>query len=82
MEAVDGMVTSASGLTVISDATTSPLASPEPCPTEPEVTYSREFLIGVLLAISSSAFIGTSFIVKKKGLLRFDNSSETRELYH
>ena len=36
-----------------------------------DVTYSKEFLIGLLLAISSSAFIGTSFIVKKKGLLRY-----------
>ena len=29
-----------------------------------------EFLIGLGLAISSSIFIGTSYIVKKKGLLR------------
>jgi drug/metabolite transporter (DMT)-like permease len=65
-------------MTAISDATTSPLASPEPCPTEPEVTYSREFLIGVLLATSSSAFIGTSFIVKKKGLLRVARNSVSR----
>ena len=34
------------------------------------VHYSKEFVVGVVLAVSSSAFIGTSFIVKKKGLLR------------
>ena len=34
------------------------------------VNYSKEFMVGVVLAVSSSAFIGTSFIVKKKGLLR------------
>lgn len=38
----------------------------------------RDFLIGLILAISSSAFIGTSFIVKKKGLLRVSRSSSYR----
>ncbi|KAG5674704.1 hypothetical protein PVAND_004656 [Polypedilum vanderplanki] len=31
---------------------------------------TREFYVGLLLAISSSFFIGASFIIKKKGLLR------------
>lgn len=46
------------------------LEAMDPCPTHPAVNYSRDFLIGVFLAVGSSAFIGTSFIVKKKGLLR------------
>ena len=35
-------------------------------------------LIGVLLAISSSGFIGASFIIKKKGLLKVARNSELR----
>ena len=31
---------------------------------------SNQFTIGVLLAIASSLFIGTSFILKKKGLIK------------
>lgn len=36
------------------------------------------FYTGLILAISSSAFIGTSFIVKKKGLLRINSKGQTR----
>ncbi len=39
---------------------------------------SKEFIIGLTLAISSSLFIGSSFIIKKKGLLRVARSSSTR----
>ena len=39
---------------------------------------NTNFWIGVTLAISSSAFIGASFIVKKKGLLRVGRSSDGR----
>lgn len=39
---------------------------------------SKEFIIGLTLAISSSAFIGSSFIIKKKGLLRVARSSSSR----
>lgn len=39
---------------------------------------NRDFYIGLTLAISSSAFIGTSFIVKKKGLLRVSRTSSSR----
>ena len=39
---------------------------------------NKDFYIGLALAISSSAFIGTSFIVKKKGLLRVSRSSSSR----
>lgn len=34
-----------------------------------------QFTIGLILAISSSLFIGSSFIVKKKGLLRLGGAS-------
>ncbi|XP_020913974.1 magnesium transporter NIPA2 [Exaiptasia diaphana] len=37
---------------------------------DPNAASSRDFYTGLGLAISSSLFIGTSFIVKKKGLLR------------
>ena len=36
------------------------------------------FYTGLALAISSSVFIGTSFIVKKKGLLKVASSSGMR----
>ncbi|XP_022788261.1 magnesium transporter NIPA2-like [Stylophora pistillata] len=39
---------------------------------------NRDFYTGLGLAISSSVFIGTSFIIKKKGLLKVTNSSGTR----
>lgn len=39
---------------------------------------SKDFYIGLALAVSSSIFIGTSFIVKKKGLLRVSRSSSSR----
>lgn len=39
---------------------------------------TRDFYIGLTLAVSSSVFIGTSFIVKKKGLLRVARTSTTR----
>lgn len=38
----------------------------------------RDFYIGLTLAISSSVFIGTSFIIKKKGLLRVSRLSTSR----
>ena len=44
----------------------------------PASQYSRDFYIGLALAISSSLFIGTSFIVKKKGLLRVSRTSTSR----
>lgn len=45
--------------------------------TEMEV-YRKEFYIGLSLAVSSSVFIGASFILKKKGLLRLANKGSTR----
>ena len=36
------------------------------------VENDTDFIIGLSLAISSSIFIGTSFIFKKKGLLRLE----------
>ena len=33
---------------------------------------TKDFYIGLALAISSSLFIGSSFIVKKKGLLKLN----------
>ncbi|CAB4018729.1 Magnesium transporter NIPA2, partial [Paramuricea clavata] len=38
----------------------------------------RDFYTGLGLAISSSVFIGSSFIIKKKGLLRVSQSSGVR----
>lgn len=38
----------------------------------------RDFIIGLSLAISSSIFIGTSFIFKKKGLLRLEAKGAAR----
>jgi hypothetical protein len=38
----------------------------------------RNFYTGLGLAISSSVFIGSSFIIKKKGLLRVSQSSGVR----
>ena len=37
----------------------------------------RDFYIGLFLACSSSIFIGTSFILKKKGLLRLSHRAGT-----
>ena len=45
---------------------------------DPVPQYTRDFYIGLALAISSSFFIGTSFIVKKKGLLRVSRTSSSR----
>lgn len=42
------------------------------------LSSSRDFYTGLGLAISSSLFIGTSFIVKKKGLLRVADRSGVR----
>lgn len=39
---------------------------------------NTDFYTGLGLAISSSVFIGTSFIIKKKGLLKVTRSSGTR----
>uniref|UniRef100_A0A8C9TWG1 Zgc:101583 n=1 Tax=Scleropages formosus TaxID=113540 RepID=A0A8C9TWG1_SCLFO len=37
---------------------------------DPSVSGREGFYVGLSLALSSSVFIGSSFIVKKKGLLR------------
>lgn len=37
-----------------------------------------DFYIGLSLAVSSSAFIGASFILKKKGLLRLAGKGSMR----
>jgi hypothetical protein len=38
----------------------------------------RDFYIGLFLAISSTIFIGTSFILKKKGLLKLARTANAR----
>ena len=38
---------------------------------------SSQFYIGILLALLSSLFIGSSFILKKKGLLKLIKCKET-----
>jgi hypothetical protein len=35
--------------------------------------YSKQFYVGIFLAFLSSLFIGSSFILKKKGLLKLIN---------
>lgn len=47
------------------------------CAPDP-VQFNKDFIIGLTLAISSSVFIGTSFILKKKGLLRVARNSSSR----
>ncbi|RWS02649.1 magnesium transporter NIPA2-like isoform X1 [Dinothrombium tinctorium] len=42
---------------------------------------ARNFTIGLLLAISSTFFIGSSFIIKKKGLMRLSAEGKTRAGY-
>ena len=37
-----------------------------------QIDSNRDFIIGLSLAVSSSIFIGASFIFKKKGLLRLE----------
>lgn len=39
---------------------------------------SNNFYVGLGLAISSSIFIGASFVVKKKGLLKLNRQGQTR----
>lgn len=46
--------------------TTNPMATTA----APSPLYQRDFFIGLGLAVASSIFIGASFIVKKKGLIR------------
>lgn len=43
-----------------------------------ELMTQQEFYIGLGLAISSSFFIGTSFIIKKKGLIRLSRHGSVR----
>ncbi|GFY31501.1 hypothetical protein TNCV_4693451 [Trichonephila clavipes] len=42
----------------------------------PHVSYN--FYIGLGLAVSSSLFIGSSFVIKKKGLLRIGSQGQIR----
>lgn len=44
--------------------------------TTPHVSYN--FYVGLGLAISSSIFIGASFVIKKKGLLKLGVQGQTR----
>ncbi|CAI4230550.1 unnamed protein product [Auanema sp. JU1783] len=41
--------------------------------TEEDKSFFTDFYIGLILAVSSSIFIGTSFIIKKKALLKLAN---------
>lgn len=43
-----------------------------------ELYTQKEFLIGLGLAISSSFFIGSSFIIKKKALIRLNRMGNLR----
>ena len=65
--------------TVIAEVTQAAMATvgPSNC-TIDSVRVNNEFIIGLALAISSSIFIGSSFIVKKKGLLKVARTSTHR----
>jgi ApbE superfamily uncharacterized protein (UPF0280 family) len=41
------------------------------------IHHTKDFYIGLTLALLSSFFIGSSFILKKKGLLKLCSSSNT-----
>ena len=43
-----------------------------------EERFSRNYVIGLLLAVSSCLFIGSSFIIKKVGLLRLTGQGQRR----
>ncbi|XP_076345061.1 magnesium transporter NIPA2-like isoform X3 [Tachypleus tridentatus] len=43
-----------------------------------DVKVSQNFYIGLSLAVSSSVFIGASFIIKKKGLLKISREGQIR----
>uniref|UniRef100_A0A336N1L2 CSON008279 protein n=1 Tax=Culicoides sonorensis TaxID=179676 RepID=A0A336N1L2_CULSO len=43
-----------------------------------ELYKQKEFYVGLMLAVSSSIFIGSSFIIKKKGLLRLSKKGSLR----
>lgn len=53
-------------------------SSPPLSPSLSELYTQTDFYIGVALAISSSFFIGSSFIIKKKALLRLTRHGEVR----
>ena len=66
-------------LKVTTESLTTVTPSPSSASTEQHrVPLSTDFIVGLVLAISSSAFIGTSFIVKKKGLLKVARSAGRR----
>ncbi|XP_011191922.1 magnesium transporter NIPA2 [Zeugodacus cucurbitae] len=54
------------------------LASTSPVPSLSELYSQVDFYIGVGLAISSCFFIGSSFIIKKKALMRLSRQGEMR----
>lgn len=54
------------------------LASTSPLPSLSELYSQIDFYIGVGLAISSCFFIGSSFIIKKKALMRLNRQGEMR----
>lgn len=65
----------ASSITVGS-STSSSIESPTPSLSE--LYAQTDFYIGVGLAISSCFFIGSSFIIKKKALIRLNRYGEVR----
>ena len=69
----NGSVTNVTNASTLGTNTTEDPLHREPTPQE-----MQDFYIGLLLAIFSSLFIGTSFIFKKLGLLRLARHSATR----
>ncbi|KAL8597036.1 hypothetical protein ACOMHN_055629 [Nucella lapillus] len=73
VETSDGLMSNMTdNSTMAANTTENPLRRP---PTQQEMV---DFYIGLFLAISSSIFIGVSFIFKKLGLLRLAKNSSTR----
>ncbi|KAM7352727.1 magnesium transporter spict [Cochliomyia hominivorax] len=67
---------SASGIAAESSSTSSSIESSTPSLSE--LYAQTDFYIGVGLAISSCFFIGSSFIIKKKALIRLNRYGEVR----
>lgn len=62
----------------VSNTTGAPGASTANSTMAGQDNSTTEFYIGVALAVSSSLFIGSSFIFKKKGLLKLAQHQSTR----
>lgn len=67
-----------SASSVISTSSTSPTIDSASAQSLTDLYGQTDFYIGVGLAISSCFFIGSSFIIKKKALIRLSRHGEVR----